>query len=121
VRRYDESLEADFLASWDWSQQYFGMLFENWGRNDRALQFIAELRKAAYDRNLRAGQSPELFMVSRSRRYGLREDQPWVDFGFHNLGMNVQERHTVVLNNIDVSLSTEVGAVVSRLKAHPID
>jgi hypothetical protein len=120
-RGTDDSVEKDFMASWDWSQQYFAMLFESWGRNDRALQFMADLRRAGYDRRLRAGQSLNLFMVSRSRRYGLREDQPWVGFFFYANVMNVQERRNVVLKDAAVCLSSEVETVLARLQNHPID
>ena len=121
LRRTDDSVENDFRAGWDWSQQYFAMLFDNWGKNDRALQFIAELRRAGYDRKLRAGQSHELFMVSRSRSYGLREDQAWVGFLFGGEVMNVQERLSVVLENADVALSPRIEEVLARLLEHPID
>jgi hypothetical protein len=120
-RGIDHSIENDFTTSWDGSQQYFAILFNNWGKNDRALKFMAELRRAGYDRKLRAGQSLHLFMVSRSRSYGLREDQAWVGFRFHGNVMNVQERHNVVLQDTDVALSSHVEGVLARLLEHPID
>jgi hypothetical protein len=120
-RGIDDSVENDFMVSWDWSQEYFAILFDNWGRNDCALQFIAELRRAGYDQKLRAGQSLHLFIVSRSRSYGLREDQAWVGFLFHGNVMNVQERRNVVLRDTDVAFTPHVEGVLARLLEHPID
>ncbi len=87
----------------------------------RVLQFIAQLRGAGYDRKLRAGQSLDMFVVSRSRRHGLRPDQPRVVFCFHNDGMDVLEGNELEVRGTDISLSAPVQAVLARLLSREID
>lgn len=56
------ALEGDFLESWDRIEKYYGSIKQfchpryHW-LIGVALPFIAQLRRAGYDRNLRAGQS----------------------------------------------------------------
>ena len=113
-RQEGQFLEREFINSWEWPLQYFAMLFENWGKNDRALQFMSELRRR-YDRKLRAGISLEFFILSRSRVYGLREDQLRVAFLFRGEVMNVYEQQKVVLKT-EISLSPEVQVILTRLE-----
>jgi hypothetical protein len=53
--------EDEFIQGWNWIEQLYGDL--NCPQKGRVLQFIAELRKAGYDRKLRAGQSLFTFIV----------------------------------------------------------
>ena len=59
--------ERDFIQSWERIEEFFGLMLARVPWKDRVLQFIAELRQAGYDRKLRAGQTIDIFIVSRSR------------------------------------------------------
>ena len=116
-----ESVEADFIQSWDSLEVVFGWMLVHVPWRNRALQFIAQLRQAGYDRKLRAGQSLEVFIVSRSRRHGLRPDQHRVVFCFHNDVIDVLEGNEPKIRNTDISLSAPVEAVLARLVSRDID
>jgi hypothetical protein len=79
--------DRDFIQSWEGMEEFFGWMLARVPWKDRVLQFIAELRQAGYDQKLRAGQSIDIFIVSRSRCHGLRPDQSRVAFCFHKDGM----------------------------------
>jgi len=62
------------------------------------LEFIADIRRAGYDRTLRAGTACFDLVFSRSRHYGLRHEQPRVIFRFHGAGMGVNFDSTYIAN-----------------------
>ena len=78
--------DRDFIQSWEGMEEFFGWMLARVPWKDRVLQFIAELRQAGYDRKLRAGQTIDIFIVSRSRHHGLRPDQSRVAFYFIRTG-----------------------------------
>jgi hypothetical protein len=123
MSHYDtvDPLERDFIQSWEGIEEFFGLMLARVPWKDRVLQFIAELRHAGYDRKLRAGQSIDIFIVSRSRRHGLRPEQPRVAFYFHKVGMDVLEGNEVKVHTTDLSLSAPVRAVLDRLVNRDID
>jgi hypothetical protein len=114
MSHYDtiDALERDFIQSWERMEEFFGWMLARVPRKDRALQFITELRRAGYDRNLRAGQTIDIFIVSRSRHHGLRPDQSRVAFCFHEDGMDVVEGKELKVRSTDFSLSAPVRAVL---------
>jgi hypothetical protein len=114
-------VEGEFLESWDQMEGvYEGSRFPP---RTLVLPFIAELRRAGYDRKLRAGQSIWSLIVSRSRRSRLRPEQPLVSFQFRESTMEVfssnqgEER----IFEIPIALSDTVQRVLQRLLERPID
>jgi hypothetical protein len=87
------------------------------------LPFIAELRRAGYDRKLRAGQSIWSLIVSRSRRPRLRPEQPVVSFQFHENSMEVYARDQKEerLQHIPIAMTDTVERVLRGLTERPID
>jgi hypothetical protein len=116
-----DPVENDFIQSWNRITECFDLTLDEDLRKDRVLIFIAQLRRAGYDRKLRAGQTVDMFIVSRSRRHGLRPDQPFVVFCFHRDVMDVREGNDECIRGADISLSPPVEAVLTRLLNHPID
>ena len=62
-------------------------------------------------------------MLSRSRRHGLRADQPEIHFDFHGQSMDVSAwlGDEVKLNDVPIELTPEIAALLDRLAAHEID
>ena len=81
----DDPLEREFIQSWDKAQQFYRSFDNSPLRKGIVLLFIAALRRAGYDRKLRAGNSLYSLMLSRSRRHGLSAKQPSVAFGFRGV------------------------------------
>ena len=77
-------IEGEFIDSWDRIREFYDHFYdqERYPTRDRVLQFVDQLRQAGYDRKFRAGQSLWTFILSRSRRHGLRIEQPIVHFHF---------------------------------------
>jgi hypothetical protein len=113
----DDSIEGEFIRSWDQIEQFFDMVLEPGPWKDQVLQFISQLRQAGYDRKLRAGQSLFKLVVSRSRCHGLRPDQPSVCFWLHDGVIDMQETNHLT----ESTLSPLVEAALARLLTHPID
>lgn len=114
-------VEGEFIESWDNVERvYEGSRFPP---RTLVLPFIAELRRAGYDRKLRAGQSLWSMIVSRSRRSRLRPEQPLVSFQFRDDSMEVfssnggEERIPV----LPIALSETVERVLGRLAERPVD
>jgi len=116
-----DPVEADFIESWDTLGVVFEWMLARVPWKDLVFQFITQLRQAGYDRKIRAGQSLELFIVSRSRNHGLRPDQPRVIFCFHDDVMDVLEGDEPTVRNTDIFLSGPVQAALARLLSRDIE
>jgi hypothetical protein len=68
-------IEGEFLTSWDDLVDFY---LCDGGDTAPILTFLALLRDAGFARTLRAGQSMTSAILSRSRRHGLRPEQPCV-------------------------------------------
>jgi hypothetical protein len=114
-------VEGEFLESWNLMEGvYEGSRFPP---RTMVLPFIAELRRAGYDRKLRAGQSIWSLIVSRSRRPRLRPEQPVVSFQFHENSMEVYARDQKEerLQHIPIAMTDTVERVLRGLTERPID
>jgi hypothetical protein len=113
-------VEGEFIRSWEFIEQFYDD--EYFPLKGFVLAFIAELRRAGYDRKLRAGQSLWTLIVSRSRRHGLRAAQPYIEFHFREGTMDVfskcEEEERIL--GIPIALSGRVEKVLERLVNQPI-
>jgi hypothetical protein len=120
-------VEGEFMQSWDRIAQFYDsnkfpprhLVLPS---KDFVLPFIAELRRAGYDRKLRAGQSMWTLVLSRSRRHVLRDEQPSIRFQFREGTMDVfsksqGEEH---LAGIPMILSGRIEKVLEGLVNQPI-
>jgi len=119
-----DPVEGEFIKSWDWMQQFYED--DSFPMKTAVLTLIAQLRNAGYDRKLRAGQSLWSLIVSRSRRHGLREDQPCVHFWFREDVMDVRvfvrDRHEAEeIRGATIALSASVEAALRQLAEQPVD
>ncbi|MCB9762076.1 MAG: hypothetical protein H6741_00120 [Alphaproteobacteria bacterium] len=74
-------IEGEFIVSWDKIEKFYER--PRFGCSQDALDLIAALRQRGFDHTLRAGQSMATFILSRSRRHGLRPGQASVSIVFH--------------------------------------
>lgn len=116
-------VEGEFIQSWDRIEQFYGS--EHFSFESLVLPFLAELRRAGYDRQLRAGQSMWTFILSRSRRHGMRGDQPYVrfEFQFREGTMDVLSKAQTEerISGIAIALSSQVEEALARLANQPIN
>jgi hypothetical protein len=121
-------IEDEFSKSWDWMERFYeGMdAYPNteWLKKDM-LPLIAELRVQGYDRQLRAGQQLTTFVLSRSRKHGLRVEQPKLSITLkQDAGMTVSYRDSDGTSKTEIEsnmLTLELETLLTRLMAHPID
>ena len=123
VRQVDPQLADEFARGWVDILEFFKERLNPSPDKDRQIEFVEQLRRDGYDRKLRAGQSLYMFTVSRSRRYGLRRDQPSLAFGFHEGVMHMVtirwDGHST--STLKPGMSTDVEAALADLLKHPID
>lgn len=116
-------IEGEFLTSWDGAEEVYRRL--NYPLAEKCLTFIAAAREAGYDKKLRAGTSLATFIVSRSRRYGLREEQPSIDFRVYDNGETVVHvclgHQTREYSLPSIELSPQIMSLLDELAAMPID
>jgi hypothetical protein len=74
-------VQGEFILSWDSIEQFYSSL--DLDKKDEVLSLIKTMRKKGFDKMLRVGQSLYTFILSRSRRHGLREDQKSISFSFN--------------------------------------
>jgi hypothetical protein len=117
----DDALALEFAKSWDRMASFFGS-GEVWPKRPDVVDFIAALRQVGYDRKLRAGQSLDTFVVSRSRRHGLQAEQPIVGFHIYEGKMEVHSRglHAETFVESTQPLSGRVRDLLDRLSNEPI-
>jgi hypothetical protein len=114
-------IEGEFIKSWDSIERFYEDMHFPFVPKVRSL--IAQMRRKGYDRSLRAGQSLWSLIVSRSRRHGLREDQPMIAFRFRNDGMelyiNLDKKAKVTCPDID--FRPEIDALLKKLEAMGVE
>jgi len=114
-------IEGEFIKSWDSLERFYdGMHFPF---APQVLRLIRQMRQKGYDKSLRAGQSLWSLIVSRSRRHGMREDQPMIAFSFRNDGMEVYTRidEGTKVSCPEIECTAEIDALLKRLEAKDID
>jgi hypothetical protein len=74
-------VEGEFILSWNDIEKFYREI--NLDKKSDILRLITQMREKGFDRTLRAGQSLYTFIVSRSRRHGLRANQGSVSFSFN--------------------------------------
>ncbi len=120
-----QKIEGENIRSWDEIEVFFSKWSSDYLPVTEILEFIAQMRKRGYDRTLRAGQSLALFIVSRSRRHGLREDQPRITFAFSiktgGLSMHIKIDGEETLTFPKIEYTPEIDAHLKRLVACNID
>jgi hypothetical protein len=117
----DDVIEQDFLESWNRMDWFFGS-GEIWPKSPDVVEFIAMLRRTGYDRKLRAGQSLDIFVVSRSREHGMRWDQPFLGFRIYQGKMTVSSRELQAETFVEnaATLSDRVRGLLDRLSNEAI-
>lgn len=113
-------IEGEFIESWDFIEQFYR---QDWCKvSDAVLEMIAEMRRAGYDRLLRAGQSMSSLGLSRSRRHGLRAEQACLWFVFHGGVMNVRADFAGArLNEHPIAFSKDVQRLLDALVEVDVD
>jgi hypothetical protein len=125
AKYYEEGrpVEGEFFLSWDRVERFYRMPALPPGV-EAVREMIAAMRRAGYDRTLRAGTSLWRLILSRSRRHGLHPDQPRLLFQFDDGGMEI-------LDNLDgqdratsfptVRLTLGVEGLLHRLSTREVD
>ena len=123
-------LEGEFLQSWDQVERFYS------GQDafmPVVRSLVAELRAAGYDRMLRAGTSLFDLLLSRSRRHGLRPDQPYIALSFGGapfMGGKVAPGTMKVTVRLDaeqrivlpkIALNEQLDSLLKLLAAEPVD
>jgi len=116
-------VEGEFINSWDQIEQFYDN--DKFASSSRVSQFIAQLREEGYDQKLRAGQSLMTFILSRSRRHGLRSEQRRIRFEF---SWNDDLMNATLQNGCEQStltarilLSGEIRGLLNQMVELPID
>jgi hypothetical protein len=124
----DENVQLDFQQSWDYIEAFYReelLTTRHWQWTRPIVHLLRELRDAGYDQVLRAGQSMHNLGLSRSRKHGLRDDQPsvWIELS-PNGTMRVttqirwDQQHEVLLP--EIRLSRQLVEILDNLKREPI-
>ncbi len=80
-----EGIKGEFIESWKSILRFYSDFPEKSLPNkDKIIKLIHDLINQGFDKTIRAGQSLTTLMLSRSRRHGLIENQPFLAFEFRN-------------------------------------
>lgn len=124
-----QEIEKEFSYSWDRIEIFYTDFITNypgWEWLQPIHGLIAELRKQGYDKQLRAGQGLFNFILSRSRKHGLRHGQACLEIHLHSKGGMLvsyfEGLETKIEIEVDrVGLTSEVDQLLLRLLSQPID
>jgi len=114
-----KGIEGEFLDSWDEME----LFFDGQHHEDKMVTLIRRMREKGFDHLLRAGQSLLTLVLSRSRRHGLRNEQPCLrisignDAPFTMTVRNSEESHTFEKAEYNDSLDH----LLQDLAVRPID
>jgi len=114
-------IEGEFVMSWNSIEHFYTKL--NFRPKEQILKLIAEMRQRGYDKTLRAGQSMFTLVLSRSRRIGLRQNQPCLRFSFKEDGIEICARSERDENYLipHIMLSPQVESLLQSLVGTEID
>lgn len=122
----DAILPKVFSKSWDQIVQYY----EEFNQDYEFIKYpmlalIDELRQAGWDQVFRAGQAMFALMLSRSKRHGLRLEQPFLRIHIELNGemflQYFEPPDRLELRCDKVAITPELNDLLERLKAHPLD
>jgi hypothetical protein len=82
-----EGVTGEFIESWDHVEMFYSEM--EFHLTERILCFIKSVRAKGFDKSLRAGTSLYSLILSKSRRHGLRQDQPSIMFSFGDEGIYI--------------------------------
>ena len=76
----DNEIKQEFVMSWDSTENFFinHSPYKDKDSTESMLWLMEELRKRGYDKKLRAGMALYSLKMSRSKKHGLRTDQPFL-------------------------------------------
>jgi hypothetical protein len=119
-------IEQEFVQSWIKTEEFFSLIVKRWEQFKALYDLTAACRERGYDTKFRAGQSLATFILSRSRRHGLRANQAYLEFYIYEDGRMratyVEPPASGVQNIVDgAKLTPEVEDLLARLLSHPID
>ena len=119
----NRGVEGEFVLSWDNIEVFHG----EWLKLERApeiLRMLQHIREAGFDKTLRAGQSLYTFIVSRSRRHGLRDHQPSIAFEFYKTGrmdVIVKFGNEHKISHPSITYTPDIEMLLKELETHNID
>jgi hypothetical protein len=117
-------IEGEFIQSWEAMERFYHD--RRFPLADVVKAFMQSMRSRGYHKTLRAGQSLWSLILSRSRRHGLRDEQPCIQFWFHADGMVVincleDRRNGIRSVYAKIECTSEIEALLNQLAASPID
>lgn len=120
VKAYENGngIEGEFIESWNSIVRFYKEINEDY-IND-VLTFISDLRSKGFDKTLRAGQSLYRFILSKSRRHGLTENQKYLAFSFQKDKMIIRNNKNDEMNFNKIELNSEIENLLNKLNQQPI-
>jgi hypothetical protein len=82
-------VEGEFIESWRHVEGFYKKIDSPYACE--VLKLLQQMRAAGHDRTLRAGTSLFTLLLSRSRRHGLRDNQPHIAFSFGGARFNERQ------------------------------
>jgi hypothetical protein len=121
VRAYENGngIEGEFIESWNSIIRFYKEINEDY-IND-VLSFISDLRSKGFDKTLRAGQSLYTFILSKSRRHGLTENQKYLTFSFQKNNMIIRNNKNEEMSFNKIELNLEIENLLNSLNEQPIE
>lgn len=112
-------IEGEFIRSWDFIEEFYGRT-EN---GNYAINFIKTIMDKGFTKTLRAGQSLYSFILSRSRRWGLREEQKCIifQFNFKILSMKMYNIDNKMFYFDKIEYNTEIENALKDLEREAIN
>lgn len=75
-----EGIKGEFIESWNSIEKFYKQVNRSFA--PKALTLIGKMRSRGFDNKIRAGQSLYTFILSRSRRHGLTQEQNLLSIAF---------------------------------------
>lgn len=114
-------IEGEFILSWDNIENFYSEL--ELDKKPEILHLIKQIREKGFERTLRAGQSLYTFILSRSRRHGLRENQDSISFSFNYIksAMEVQTRKGQKITFDKIEYNDTIENLLKTIELESID
>ncbi len=117
-----EGIKGEFIESWKSIKRFYsGFPEHSLPNKDKIIELINALINQGFDKTIRAGQSLTTLMLSKSRRHGLSEHQPFLAFEFRSESVHIHTEKGEIDQLDNIKINEKIVNLIKELEKEPIN
>ena len=117
-----EGIQGEFVESWKYTLHFYTIYPErNLPKKHKIIHLIQEIIDRGFDKTIRAGLSVSRLILSRSRRYGLEDNQPFLTLDFKDNGVHLYSEKGKIDQLESIELNEQILNLIRVLEKEEIN